>query len=239
MANKRRRKEVDVTKDFFRAPTFQIKDVKLTERQRELVRLFKDGNCKVMFLFGPAGCSKSYSAVFTALLMLREGIFEKIKYVRSLVESSQNKMGFLPGTGDIDGKLAPYAAPLYDKLEELLHSYDSKRLMDEKTIEVLPPNFLRGTTFKNSFVIIDEAQNMPFSDLVTTISRIGENSIIVFCYDPMQKDIKNSGIEKMAKVFNDEESMANGIYSFGFTAEDIMRSKILRYIMSRLESQNP
>ena len=237
MASKKgRRKQVDVTKDFFHTPTFQIKDVKLTEKQRELVRLFKDGNCKVMFLAGPAGSSKTYLSIFTALLMLREGIFEKIKYVRSLVESSQNKMGFLPGTGDIDGKLAPYAGPLYDKFEELLQSYDSKRLMDEKTIEVLPPNFLRGTTFKNSFVIIDEAQNMPFSDLVTTISRIGENSIIVFCYDPMQKDIRNSGIEKMAKVFDDDESRENGVYSFGFTSDDILRSGVLKFLMRKLES---
>lgn len=233
-SKKRRRKEIDVTKEFFNTPSFQIKDIKLTDKQRELVRIFK-GDCKVMFLSGVAGSAKTFCSVFLALLALREGSVEKIKYVRSLVESSQNKMGFLPGTGDIDGKLAPYAGPLYDKLEELLNSYDSKRLIDEKTIEVLPPNFLRGMTFKNSFVIIDEAQNMPFTDLVTTISRIGEGSILVFCYDPIQKDIRNSGIERLASIFNDEESKANGIYSFRFTSDDIMRSCILRYIMSRLE----
>lgn len=237
MANKKKRqKEVDVTHEFFNIPAFQIKDIKLTDKQRELVRLFEDGKCKVVFLSGPAGCTKSFCSVFSALLMLRRGIFEKIKYVRSLVESSQNKMGYLPGAGDLDGKLAPYAGPLYDKLEELLQSYDSKRLIDEKIIEVLTPNFLRGTTFKNSFVIVDEAQNMPFSDLVTTISRIGENSIIVFCYDPMQKDIKNSGIERMERVFNDQESIDNGIYNFQFTTDDIMRSPILKLIMRKLEA---
>lgn len=233
---KARRKEIDVTKEFFKTPSFQIKDIKLTEKQRELVRLVKDGNCRVMFLSGVAGTSKTMMSTLIGLMMLRAGIFEKIKYVRSLVESSQNKMGFLPGTGDIDGKLAPYAGPLLDKLEELLNGNDSKRLMDEKTIEVLPPNFLRGMTFKNSFVIIDEAQNMPFSDLITTISRVGENSIMVFCYDSMQKDIRNSGIEKMSKVFEDEDSKANGIYSFKFTSDDIMRSEILKFIMKKLES---
>ncbi len=234
MANKKKRRlQQDVTRDFIQAPAFQIKDVKLTDKQRELVRIFKHENCKVVFLSGPAGTAKTWASVFAGLLMMREGLFSKIKYIRAAVESSQSKMGFLPGM--LGDKIAPFSGALDDKLEELLFSYDAEKLKREGSIEVLPPNFLRGTTFKDSFVIIDEAQQMCYSDLVTIISRIGEGSLLVFCYDPMQKDIKNSGIERLAKVFDDEESIQNGIYSFRFTSEDIMRSKILFYIMGKLE----
>lgn len=233
MASKKKRKQQDVTREFIQAPAFQIKDIKLTEKQRELVRIFKHENCKVVFLSGVAGSSKTYSAVFAGLLMMREGIFSKIKYIRAAVESSQAKMGFLPGM--LGDKIAPFSGALDDKLGELLFSYDAEKLKREGSIEVLPPNFLRGTTFKDSFVIIDEAQQMCYSDLVTIISRIGEGSLLVFCYDPMQKDIRNSGIEKLAKIFDNEESAEKGISLFKFTAEDILRSGVLRYIMEKLE----
>jgi len=237
MANKKKgRKQVDVTREFLETPAFQIKDIKLTEKQRELVRIFKHEKCKVVFLSGFAGTSKTYSAVFAGLLMVREGIFNKIKYIRAAVESSQSKMGFLPGM--LGDKIAPFSGALDDKLEELLYRYDAEKLKKEGVIEILPPNFLRGTTFKDSFVIIDEAQQMPYQDLVTIISRIGEGSLLVFCYDPMQKDIKNSGIEKLASIFDNEESVENGINLFKFTSQDIMRSGILRFIMEKIEKQS-
>lgn len=233
MANKRRRKEVDVTSQYIRGNTsFQVNDIKLTEKQKELVKLFKQ-DCKVMFIEGPAGTAKTFISIFAGLLAIRDGRAQKLKYLRALVESCQSKMGFLPG--DVDSKTSPFCVALDDKLEELLCPADSQKLIKDGIIQSLPPNFLRGVTFKDSFVVIDEAQEFCYKDLVTIISRIGEGSTLVFCYDPVQADIKNSGILQMADKLDDYECAENGIYRFWFNEDDIMRSEILKFIMKKLK----
>lgn len=231
----KKHKKIDVTHKFLGSYMFSIKDIKLTEKQREFVRLVKKPECKIVFISGPAGSSKSFISVFCALLGLREGRYSKLKYIRALVESSQSKIGFLPG--DVNDKVGPFCLALYDKLEELLSKYDTEKLINDKVIEAIPPNFLRGVTFKDSLVIVDEAQEYCYKDLVTIISRIGEDSTIFFCYDPLQKDIRNSGIEEIRNIFSDEESVNNGIYTFDFTSDDIMRSEILKFIIKKLENK--
>lgn len=230
MAKSKIRKDVT---DQFVGHRFDIKDIKFTPKQRELIRIINDTNTKVVFLTGCAGTAKTFCAVFCGLRSLQNGTKDKIKYIRSLVESSASKIGFLKGS--LEEKISPYGGPLMDKLEELTDNYSSKRLIDEGTIVTMCPNFLRGATFKNDFVIIDESQNLPFSDLVTVISRIGENSTLVFCSDQRQSDIKNSGIGKLMELFEDDESKDKGIHTFKFSPDDIMRSEILKFIMGRIE----
>lgn len=225
-------KKKDVTAQF-RAP-FQIKDIKLTDKQRDLVRLFKNENCKVVFVKGCAGTSKTFISVFAGLLQVREGRYGKLKYLRAAVESSQSKLGFLPG--DLDSKISPFCIALHDKLEELLDDSDIRKLVEDNTVQEMPVNFLRGVTFKDSFIIIDEAQELNKKDLITILSRIGEGTTLAFCYDPHQSDIRNSGIEEIVSIFDDQEAYDKGIYTFGFTKEDIMRSEILKFIMGRLEA---
>lgn len=232
MSSKKKLK--DVTDKF--QSRFQIKDIKFTEKQRNLIKILRDQDTKVVFVAGPAGTSKSFLTIFGGLMALRSGEKDKIKYIRAAVESSDAKLGFLPGSSE--DKIGAFCMALYDKLEELLSREDADKLLAERAIEILSPNFLRGVTFTNSFVIVDECQDMTYKSLVTTISRIGNNSTIVFCYDPVQTDIRNSGIEKFAKVFSDKESEDNGIHVFKFNKEDIMRSEILKFIMGKLENSN-
>lgn len=232
MANKRKRAEVDITAQF--CPKFTIKNINFTEKQRELIRIIREEGTKIVFVEGPAGSAKTFCATFCGLMSLREGSKERIKYIRSLVESSQSKIGFLKGS--LEEKISPYGGPLLDKLEEFLTKGEYEKLFQDGSIVSACPNFLRGSTFKNEFVIVDESQNLCYSDLVTIISRIGENCTIVFCSDKKQSDIKNSGIEKMTGLFRNEESQDRGIHTFGFTADDIMRSEILRFIMGKIES---
>lgn len=231
---KTKRKEIDVTNQFI-GPRFEIKDIKFTPKQRELIRLIRHDNTKVVFVEGPAGSAKSFVSVFCALLSIKENSKERIKYIRSLVESSQSKIGFLKGS--LEEKTSPYGGPLMDKLDEYLTKYDYERLIHDGVITSMCPNFLRGSTFKNEFVIVDEAQNCSMSDLVTIISRIGENSTIVFCSDKKQFDIKNSGIERFTRLFDTEECKEFGIHTFKFTADDIMRSEALKFIMKVLEKE--
>ncbi len=233
MSSKTKRKEVDVTASF--RPGFSIKDIRFTERQRDLNRLIRDENNKIIFIQGPAGTAKTFCATFCALMALRENSIDGIKYVRSIVESSESKIGFLPGSEA--QKLEPYGSPLIEKLSEMLDKSVYERLINDDIIETIPTNFLRGRTFKKQYVLIDESQNISFRDLKTIISRIGEDAKFIFLGDSMQSDIRNSGFEKMIRLFNDDESKARGICNFQFTAEDVMRSEILKYIMGRLERQ--
>ena len=96
-------------------------------------------------------------------------------------------------------------------------------------------NYVRGLTFKNSVVIVDEAQNLTFSELTTILTRFGENSKMIVVGDSRQSDINGkSGFSHMYDIFNDDQSEQEGIYCFKFTEADIMRSEILKYIVSRL-----
>lgn len=230
MASKKVRK--DVTLEFL-DKKLVINEVELTEKQKQLMTLIRNDETKIVFVTGPAGSSKSFISVLAGLRALRCGARKRLKYIRSLVESSQNKIGYLPG--DVGDKTAPYAAPLLDKLEELISVSDSSRLIQEGTIQMLSPNFLRGTTFKNEFVIVDEAQQLPWQDCVTILTRIGEGSTLIMAGDLMQADIKNSGFSKLVKLFSDDDSTERGIHSFHFTADDIMRSEILKFIIAKLE----
>jgi phosphate starvation-inducible PhoH-like protein len=137
----------------------------------------------------------------------------------------------LPGT--VDEKFNPFMMPLYDKLDELLPMSQSKYLETNGFIEALPINFLRGATWNDKVIIADESQNYSSKELVTLLTRIGENTKMFICGDAMQSDIGNkSGFMKVYDLFNNKESEDRGIYCFQFDEEDIMRSEILKYIVS-------
>ena len=233
MATKQKRKMVDATSSFI--PEFQIKDINFTPKQRDLIRLIRDEKNFITFVEGPAGSAKTFVSTFCGLLALREHSIKSIKYIRSLVESSSNKIGFLPG--DISLKLNVYEFPLLDQLEQMLDMQAYEKLISEKKIETLPVNFLRGRGFRGEYIIIDEAQNIPYNDLVTIITRIGEGTKFIFLGDSLQSDIRQSGYTKMINVFNDEESKEKGINTFKFTEDDVCRSEILKFIVKKLATK--
>ena len=112
-------------------------------------------------------------------------------------------------------------------------------LMKEKRIDGKPTGFLRGLSWNAKGIIMDEAQNSTFRELVTLLTRVGHFSKLFVCGDPMQSDINGkSGFEKMCNVFNDAESKEKGIHVFYLTEEDIVRSEIVRYIVKKLELYN-
>ena len=102
----------------------------LTDKQKEFLKLALDNNTKIIFLSGPAGSSKSFLAVLASLELMNMKKISDILYIRSIVESSDNKMGFLPG--DASEKLSPYLEPLLEKLEEMLDTSDINNLQKEK-----------------------------------------------------------------------------------------------------------
>jgi phosphate starvation-inducible PhoH-like protein len=158
-------------------------------------------------------------------------------YVRTIAESADRNLGSLPG--DVNEKFNPFMMPMQDKLSELLEPGQIKMLLDEKIIQCAPINFLRGASWSNKLIIADESQNFTRKELVTLITRIGDNSKYFICGDPMQSDINGkTGFISIMDLFDDEDSKAQGVYTFKFTTEDIVRSEILKFIVNKLEN-NP
>ena len=213
---------------------FKERKFKFTENQIDFLKTTLDKNSKLLFLAGPAGTAKTYMAVYSALQILINSDLEKnILYVRSIAESAQRNMGSLPGS--IDEKFSVFASPFYDKLDEILNSTDISFLKEKNLFDCLPVNYIRGANWNDVIVIIDEAQNFSYYELLTALTRIGENSKIVICGDIMQSDIKNSGFKEIFNIFNDQESIENGVVCKEFTTNDIKRSEIVRFIVSKLE----
>lgn len=206
---------------------------KSNDTHKSFVGAMLKHDTKMLFVDGPAGTAKTYLAVYGALTMLKKHNVEEIVYIRSVVESASNKMGSLPG--EVDDKFGPWSMPLVEKLDELVEIPARKELMERGFINCLPVNFVRGLTFHNSFVIVDEAQNMTTSELITILTRFGENTKFVVVGDSKQKDIGNrSGFKPVMDCFDNIESDEQGIYNFIFGESEIVRSEILRFIVSQL-----
>jgi phosphate starvation-inducible PhoH-like protein len=206
----------------------------LTGKQKEFLALAKDKDVKVIFVSGPAGTSKTYLSVLTAIQMINEKRVSDLIYIRSAVESADAKLGFLPG--EINDKMSPYIKPLLDKLYEFMPKGDIDILMKEERIKSIPVSFLRGLNWNAMVVIADEAQNMTFKELFTLITRTGRFTKVFILGDPEQSDINGkSGFIKMISTFDDEESRQNGIHVFRFTEDDIVRSGLVQFIIRKVK----
>ena len=217
---------------------FSVNSLRLTERQKKFLSQAFDDKTKIMFIAGPAGSTKTYMAVYSALRLL--SAFEELDllYVRTAIESADKNLGALPG--GIDEKLNPYMAPLEDKLYEMLPRTNTakKEMLDSGRISAMPINFLRGSSWIDKVFVADEAQNFTYRELTTLITRIGKNCKLFICGDFMQSDINGkSGFAPMFDLFNDKESVGMGISCFKFGKEDILRSEILKYIIEKLDSR--
>ena len=207
-----------------------------SENQVNFLKTAINPNGKLMFLAGPAGTAKTYMAVYSALqMMIDSGLEKDILYIRSIAESADRSIGSLPGS--IEEKFGVFASPFYDKLDEMLNVTDIKMLKERKQFDCIPVNFVRGANWNNTIVIIDEAQNFTFNELMTVLTRIAENSKIIICGDMMQSDIRHSGFSKIFKAFDDDESKQNGVFCTSFGVEDIKRSEILKFIVSKLDKE--
>jgi len=169
-----------------------------SEKQKNYVRALKES--KIIISAGPAGTGKTFLAVAVALTMLLEKKIERIILSRPAVEAGE-RLGFLPG--DMREKVDPYLRPLYDSLYDLLDYEKIQKKIEVGDIEIAPLAFMRGRTLKNSFAILDEAQNATDTQIKMFLTRIGENSKIVINGDPSQIDLPNkslSGLNRSKKL---------------------------------------
>lgn len=212
-----------------------VQKYKLTDTHNSLVELGYRDKTKMLFIDGPAGTAKTYCASLLALNLLKSHRMGEIVYIRSIVESASKSMGALPG--EVDDKFLPWTLPLMEKMNELLPSSEVKHLFDRDIIRAVPVNYVRGLTFTDAVVIVDEAQNLTFSELTTILTRFGENTKMLVIGDTKQSDINGrSGFRPIYNCFNDEESETQGIFCFKLSEQDIMRSEILRFIVKKIEA---
>lgn len=213
----------------------KVRQLPWTAKQLALFELAARKDTRIIFISGPAGTSKTLSAVKISLDLLNARKVSDIVCVRAAVESADSKLGYLPG--DLAAKFDVYMMPFADKLEELLCIDQQKRLKADNRIINQPINFCRGLSFTARAIIFDEAQNATLKEIVTLITRIGKFSRMFICADPSQSDLTNGkrgGFEELAALFDDEESREMGIYRFDFTEEDIVRSELCSFIVKKL-----
>ncbi len=195
-------------------------------------------NNDITLALGPAGTGKSFLAVSVAMTMLFEKKVEKVILSRPAVEAGE-KLGFLPG--DMKEKVDPYLRPLYDALYDLFGFEKINKKIESGEIEIAPLAFMRGRTLKNSFAILDEAQNATLTQIKMFLTRIGENSKIVINGDPSQIDLINksqSGLIKTKKILNKIKE----IKSIEFDHKDVVRhplvTKIIQAFNKNIDDKN-
>ena len=233
MTAKQMKRKKPINSDF-------LLDVKpLTENQEKLFDDYKKG--KNIFAYGAAGTGKTFIVLYNALkeVLNERTPYEKIYIVRSLV--STREIGFLPG--DHEDKSALYQIP-YKNMVKYMFEMPSDadfemlygNLKAQSTISFWSTSFIRGTTFDNAILIIDECQNLNFHELDSIITRVGENTKIMLCGDASQSDLtktyERNGILDFIKIIRNMEDEF-GITEFG--VNDIVRSGLVKkYIATKL-----
>ena len=202
-----------------------------SEKQKSYVYALKES--EIVISTGPAGTGKTFLAVAVALTMLLEKKIERIILSRPAVEAGE-RLGFLPG--DMRDKVDPYLRPLYDSLYDLLDFEKIQKKIEVGDIEIAPLAFMRGRTLKNSFAILDEAQNTTDTQIKMFLTRIGENSKIVINGDPSQIDLPNkslSGLNRSKKLIGHLKEIS----VVDFDHSDVVRHPLVSKIVKAYSDQ--
>lgn len=196
-----------------------------TEKQKTYINNLAKNN--IIFSLGPAGTGKTYLAVAVAVSKLISGEVKKIILSRPAVEAGEN-LGFLPG--DLKEKIDPYLIPLYDSLYELVGYEKMQKKIEDGTVEIAPLAFMRGRTLKDSYVILDEAQNATDTQIKMFLTRLGKNTTMVVNGDPSQIDLpgsKSSGLLKSVNILDNIEE----IKITRFDTSDVQRHPLVSKII--------
>ena len=216
----------------FATPLYKPK----SEKQTEYNSALNDNYYKIIFGIGPAGTGKTLFACLTAIQELKNGSIQKIILTRPVV-SADEELGFLPG--NLNQKMAPWTQPIFDIFLEHYSKHEVDCMVKDGVIEIAPLAFMRGRTFKRSFIIADEMQNSTPNQLMMLTTRIGTDSRMVITGDLEQTDRgKDNGLldflQKYKKylLLKENELISNcGIKIVKFDTRDVERSPIVSKII--------
>ncbi len=209
---------------------FELKDVKpLTENQARVFEMYAQG--KQLMLTGMAGTGKSFLALYLACRDLVDGRINSINIIRSTVPSRD--MGFLPGT--LKEKLAAYEDPYQQIVNELFGRDDAWFILCKKGyLNMMSTSYLRGVTYKNVAMIVDEVQNCTLQELDTVITRVGSGCRVMLCGDIKQNDLLTGKNQSGLPLFEKIISQMPEFECVTFGVDDIVRSGLVRsYLMSK------
>jgi len=212
---------------------FSLKHIKpLTENQSQTFKLYEQK--KHLMLHGVAGTGKTFISLYLGLeeILKKNSEYDQVVIIRSVVPSRD--IGFLPGNAKEKAKV--YEEPYKAICDDLFGRGDGYDILRTKgLVQFVTTSHLRGMTFHNSIVIVDEFQNMTFQELDTVITRMGENCRLIFCGDirqtDLQKDREKSGVLTFTKIVGKIDTFS----SIEFGVEDIVRSNLVKqYIIAKM-----
>ena len=201
-----------------------------TRNQERLVRALLAEDQHIVVTAGPAGTGKTYLAMLAAVRAFRAGEVDRIVLTRPAVGVENEQHGFLPG--DLNQKMDPWVRPLTDILREYYRAADIAAMIEEQKIEIAPLAFMRGRTFKSSYIIADEMQNATPNQVKMLMTRIGEGSKIVITGDVEQADRNrgNNGLMDLCQRL--QEGGVKGIAVCHLDNRDIQRHKIIDSVLN-------
>lgn len=209
----------------------------LTDNQKKFFEAYKRGDYFIA-LHGVAGTGKTFIALYKALeeVLDKSNPFKKIIIVRSAVQTRE--MGHLPG--DVDDKLEIYEQPYHQICHTLFERKDAyDRLVEQGYIEFISTSFIRGMSFDDAIILVDEMQNMNFEEIDTVMTRVGHRSKIVWCGDYRQTDLRKSNDKSGILKFLDIAHHMSAFTRVEFTADDIVRSSLVKdYILARMQYED-
>ena len=182
-----------------------------------------------MILCGSAGTGKTLLGIYKGMAALQDEEVDRVIIVRSVVATRD--VGYLPGS--LDDKVEVFEQPYKEIFSFLYDDASSYRLWKnkQKAVQFMTSSFLRGITLEDSYIIVDEFQNMSFHELDSIMTRLGDNCKVIFCGDIKQSDLPNSGLEKFLRVIR---KMKDHFSIVEFEVDDIVRSGIVKdYLVTK------
>jgi phosphate starvation-inducible PhoH-like protein len=182
------------------------------KNQEQYILKLLDDTKDIVFGIGPAGTGKTLLAVQVAVKLFKAGKVDKIIVTRPAVSVDED-LGFLPGT--LEEKMAPWTRPIFDVLREYFNAKEIEGMIQEGIIEIAPLAYMRGRTFKHSFILADEMQNATPNQMKMLLTRLGEQSMMAVTGDLNQADrLKDNGLINFTKLLESTNQSCLDIVHF-------------------------